>query len=267
MAIVVRFCMPRKGVKKSPNSKASSSGRPPKNRSVGKQPPPEKQRTADSRAKIEFQRTAKRWITSLSSTPGVILDFMARKILLVVMLNTILLLSSTLKFGVENVQLGVKGMTNIYEHVSKSTGVSTFALKDLWNSTTEDSKGTVHVEVPEKSVRGRGSLSVDREKLRKLTPFHLLAISKFVEWCNATTGQVRVGGVGGREREKEEEEEEEEEEGSGIRGFRFTPPPPPPFLLTYNLRTWRSCFRLPGHRQTSNELHGARTAAASAWRI
>ena len=37
-------------------------------------------------------------------------DLIARKILLVVMLNTIVFLSSTLKFGAENVQLGVIGM-------------------------------------------------------------------------------------------------------------------------------------------------------------
>ena len=40
-------------------------------------------------------------------------------------------------------------------------------LKSLWTSTTEDSEGTVHIEVPENSVHGRGSPSVDREELHK----------------------------------------------------------------------------------------------------
>ena len=82
--------MPKKGGGKSPNTNEASPGRTPKNWTVGKQPTPDKQRTADSRAKIGFQRTTKRWFTCLCSGPGVILEFMARKILLVVMLSATL---------------------------------------------------------------------------------------------------------------------------------------------------------------------------------
>ena len=76
---------------------------------------------------------------------------MACKILLVVMLNTIVFLSSTLKFGAENAQLGVIGIKNIlYRHTSRTTGVAATTLKCLWTTTTEDSEGTVHIEVPER---------------------------------------------------------------------------------------------------------------------
>lgn len=44
-------------------------------------------------------------------------------------------------------------------------------------------------------MHGRGSPSVDREELHKLTPLQMLAMSKCVDWCNATTGQVTVNQV------------------------------------------------------------------------
>ena len=79
--------MPEKSGVESPNTSDSSAERPPRSRTVGKQPAPDKQITEYSRAKIEFQRTTKRWFTSLCGGPGVTLEFMARKILLVVMLS------------------------------------------------------------------------------------------------------------------------------------------------------------------------------------
>jgi len=60
MAIFVRFCMPKKSGKKSPNTNETSAARPPKDKRVGKQPPPAKRQGADARGKLDFLRTAKR---------------------------------------------------------------------------------------------------------------------------------------------------------------------------------------------------------------
>ena len=132
-----RFLYAKEGRKKSPNTNAPRLGRPLKKPpAVGKRPAPDIQRTASSCAKIQFQRTARRWIDSLSNSQGVILDFMACKILLVVILNTALLLSSALKFGVEGYHLGVQNMTYVLNQVSDTTGVARSTLSGLWTSTT-----------------------------------------------------------------------------------------------------------------------------------
>jgi hypothetical protein len=90
-------------------------------------------------------------------------------------------------------------------------------------------------------VHGRGSPSVDREELHKLTPLQMLAMSKCVDWCNATTGQVRVAGFaeggGGYAAAEATEKATAEAAESGDLDL-----PPSPLLLSFYLSPGASVF-------------------------
>ena len=233
---------------------------------VGKQPAPAKRQGADARTKLKFQRRAKRWVTFFSSTRGVIRDLIARKILLVVMLNTIVFLSSTLKFGAENVQLGVIGMkkSTVQTYFKDHGCRSHYAQKSV-----DFDNGGQRGHSPYRGPRELGARSRQPERRPRRTPQADAVtdasheqVRRLVQRHDRTgeSGGLRRGGgvcSGGGDGEGDGG-------GGGERGSGFTPLSPPAFFLFI---TWRLCFRLIGYCQSSDGLYGPRTAAATAWGV
>ena len=82
-------------------------------------------------------------------------------------------------------------MTAVFALLFFLTGIAVSALRKIWFTSTWPKDGDLEIEQPSNSNRGRGSESVDRESLRKLTASHLLMIAEFIDYCNDTTGKVR----------------------------------------------------------------------------
>ena len=104
--------------------------------------------------------------------------------------------AGALTFGVDTVKWGIWGMSKVYEIVASATSVSMSALRTIFEGSSE-SDGRVFIETPDKSNRGRGSNSCNREKLRKLTPWHYKAIMNYIDWSNETRGQVCAAACAG----------------------------------------------------------------------
>jgi hypothetical protein len=136
-----------------------------------------------------YTETSKRWSSALKIKSGEMIDFMTRRILMVMILNTVSAMMGTLSFGNSALQLGVAGMTTVFNKVHEATGVSVTFLTSLFKTATEE-PDQIRLEQPTVGERGAGSPNVNRDKLRKLSPFHYKAISDYVEWCNDYSGQV-----------------------------------------------------------------------------
>ena len=140
---------------------------------------------------------AARLAVCIKFASGEIIDFSSRRLLLLMTLSTITTMAvGTLKFGVDTVKWGIWGMSKVYDIVASSTSVSMSALRTIFEGSSE-SDGRVFIQTPDKSNRGRGSCSCNREKLRKLTPWHYKAIMDYIDWSNEIKGQVCARGVWG----------------------------------------------------------------------
>ena len=140
---------------------------------------------------------ATRFAVCLTFASGEIIDFSSRRLLLLMMMNTITTMAAgALTFGVDTVKWGIWGMSKVYEIVASATSVSMSALRTIFEGSSE-SDGRVFIETPDKSNRGRGSNSCNREKLRKLTPWHYKAIMNYIDWSNETRGQVCAAACAG----------------------------------------------------------------------
>ena len=182
----------------------AKSGRPTKEFKGGQSTQKAKRAAAATKAKAAafakkqqemhrstYTETSKRWSSALKIKSGEMIDFMTRRILMVMILNTVSAMMGALSFGNSALQLGVGGMTTVFKKVHEVTGVSVSFLTRLFKTATEE-PDQIRLEQPTVSERGAGSPSVNRDKLRKLSPFHYKAISDYVEWCNDYAGQVIV---------------------------------------------------------------------------
>ena len=64
-----------------------------------------------------YTETAKRWSSALKIKSGEMIDFMIRRILMVMILNTVSAMMGALSFGNSALQLGVGGMTTVFKKV------------------------------------------------------------------------------------------------------------------------------------------------------
>jgi len=179
--------MPSKKPTKS-HHKVVQVGHPPTpSPSIGKQKARGKVQTEAATAATEYDRTAARWTSLLRFTQGQSLGFEVRALLLVVLLSAVRMAESTaiaaVKFGNDAVQFGVDGMTGIFGWVAKLTSVSLSVLREIWQTSTEDDEG-IKIQTPVDAERGSGSPNVNKELLRKLSPFHLKALMDYIDWCN-----------------------------------------------------------------------------------
>ena len=113
-----------------------------------------------------YTETSKRWSSALKIKLGEMIDFMTRRILMVMILNTVSAMMGALSFGNSALQLGVGGMTTVFKKVHEVTGVSVSFLTRLFKTATEE-PDQIRLEQPTVDERGSGSPSVTRSSLRR----------------------------------------------------------------------------------------------------
>ena len=112
---------------------------------------------------------------------GEIIDFMTRRVLPVAILTTTSAMKGAVNMSLKGVTWGIGDMGKVYAEVSKMTLVGVSTLRNILDSANGE-HGRVYIDMPGRNQRGRGSDYYNREGLRKLTPWHLNAITEFIYW-------------------------------------------------------------------------------------
>lgn len=181
-----------KAEKRKHKAKGVTLGRP--KIKVRKESTVRKQKNSKSLKVIEINRILDHMKDQLMSKHGVPIGFEVRRLLLVIMINTLRsICKDEVEYGVQNLTHQIGNMKPVFEFVTNLSGVSAETLRCIWNSTSYDkSEDVVTIEVPNFHEEVKTDIDLEEKKLQTLTVPHIKAMSAYIDWSNDTYGNVSV---------------------------------------------------------------------------